>query len=153
MGLTDLFTKLIVEHGSAVVQEKHIALFRDQLITADKKSALLESENGSLKTTVEQLTKKNEILRRKIQEYKQSSHDNLLDDIKVKILLFMTRYEEVYVQNVAKNLEIGLQTAQFHLDELCDNEFVSYSLVIGESTTYFLDHGGRKYLVENGLIS
>jgi len=102
---------------------------------------------------VEQLTKENEILRGKIQEYEQSSHDGLLDEIKVKILIFLAHHEEVYVHDVAKNLEIGLQAAQFHLDELIENEFVSYSLVMGEQTTYYLDHGGRKYLVENGLIS
>ena len=153
MGLTDLFSKFIIEHGSAIVQKKHIALFRDQLIAADKKSALLESENGELKATVNQLTKDNEILRDKIQKYDQASHNGLPDEIKVKILLLMTQYTEIYVHDVVKNLEIGMQVAQFHLDELIENEFVSYSLVMGEETTYCLDHNGRKYLVETGLIS
>jgi len=70
--------KLIIEHGSAVVQEKHISLFRDQLIASDKKAALLEAENAilkkenaDLKTKVENLTKDNEKLRGKIQKGNQ----------------------------------------------------------------------------------
>lgn len=49
MGLVDYFNKWIVEHGSAVVQEKQIVFLRDQLSAADKKNAELESENGILK--------------------------------------------------------------------------------------------------------
>ena len=78
MGLIDLFNQWITEHGSAVVQEKHLSLFRDQLIAVDKKAALLESENtilktenAKLKTTVNQLTKDNEELRSKIQKHDQ----------------------------------------------------------------------------------
>jgi hypothetical protein len=78
MGLIDLFNQWITEHGSATVQEKHLSLFRDQLIASDKKSAVLESENTILKTEnaelkakVDQLTKDNEKLRGKIQEGNQ----------------------------------------------------------------------------------
>jgi len=73
MGLIDLFNQWITEHGSAVVQEKHLALFRDQLIASDKKAALLESENAVLKTKVEQFTKDNEELRSIIQKGNQMS--------------------------------------------------------------------------------
>ena len=55
MGLTDLFSKLLVEHGSAEVQAKHIAFFKDQLALADKKTSLLESENAILKNDNEKL--------------------------------------------------------------------------------------------------
>jgi hypothetical protein len=83
MGLTDLFNKWIVEHGSAIVQEKQIAFFRDQLVAADKKAVLLESENAGLKTKIENLEsdletsiKENEELRSKIQEYEHIDEDN-----------------------------------------------------------------------------
>lgn len=72
MGLTDIFNKLIVEHGSAVVQEKHLTFFRDQLAAADKKSLILETENAELKATINQLTKDNEELRDKIQIHDQT---------------------------------------------------------------------------------
>lgn len=76
MGFLDLFNKLIVEHGSAEVQSKHIALVRDQLALADKRvldlkseNALLTSKHENAETTIQELTKENEILRSKIQEY------------------------------------------------------------------------------------
>jgi hypothetical protein len=88
MGFLDLFNKWIVEHGSAVVQEKQIAFFRDQMAAADKKILILEtentglvSENSDLKTTVNQLTKENEVLRQKIQEY-ENPHKTLLNGAK-----------------------------------------------------------------------
>lgn len=76
MGFLDLFNRLIIEHGSAEVQSKHIALVREQLALADKRIAELESENSLLKsklenteTTIQELTKENEKLQTKIQEY------------------------------------------------------------------------------------
>jgi len=76
MGFLDLFNKLIVEHGSAEVQGKHIALVRDQLALADKRILDLESENTVLtsklknaETTIQKLTEENDMLRDKIQEY------------------------------------------------------------------------------------
>lgn len=78
MGLTQLFNEWIVERGSAKVQEKHIALFKDQLMLADKKISQLKSENEILKTEFEESEsdlkksqEENEILRSKIQEYEQ----------------------------------------------------------------------------------
>lgn len=164
MGLTDLFSKLIVEHGSAEVQAKHIALFKDKLALADKKISELETENTSLKsqlenveTTIQTLTKENEELRSKIQEYEnptnQPSHGNLLEEIKVKILLFMSKYEEVYAGSVASALGIGIQTATFHLEELLDANMISMSICMGDESTWYLVQEGRKYLVRNGLIT
>lgn len=80
MGLTDLFNKWIVERGSAVVQEKHIALFRDQLVVADKQFSVLTEENSDFKTKIEQLTKDNKELRSKIHKYEQPFHNNLLQE-------------------------------------------------------------------------
>lgn len=75
--LSDLFNKLIIEHGSAVIQEKQIALFKDELAILGRKLAdsdirieKLETENQNLKTENEQLKKTDEI----------PSHDNLLSE-------------------------------------------------------------------------
>lgn len=89
MGLLALFNQWIVEHGSAIVQEKHLALFRDQLIAADKKARVLELENANLNAAVEQLTVNNEQLRQKIQRrndviQKEKFHNNLLKDTKMQ---------------------------------------------------------------------
>lgn len=78
MGFLDLFNKLIVEHGSAEVQSKHIALVREQLTLADKRIIELETENTLFKsklenaeTTIQEQTTVIEELRTKIQEYEK----------------------------------------------------------------------------------
>jgi hypothetical protein len=55
MGLFELFNKWIVERGSAEVQTKHIALFKDELALAEKKATLLEKEILELETENEKL--------------------------------------------------------------------------------------------------
>lgn len=81
MGLTDLFNQWIVERGSAVVQEKHIALFRDQLVVADQKVLVLQTKNEELQSKIDQLQQENEILREKIQEYDKVFHESLQNDV------------------------------------------------------------------------
>jgi hypothetical protein len=78
--LSDLFSKLVIEHGSAVIQEKQIALFRDELAIlgrklteSDSRIEKLEMENQNLKTDNEQLKKK-------IQISSIPSHNNLLQE-------------------------------------------------------------------------
>ncbi len=51
--LLNLFDKLIVEHGSAVVKGDHIALLREQLQVAEKQLEKLETENKELKERLE----------------------------------------------------------------------------------------------------
>jgi flagellar motor switch/type III secretory pathway protein FliN len=168
VGLTDLFSKLIVEHGSAEVQAKHIALFKDQLALADKKAALLESENTilkaeneKLKSDFEQSQKENEILRSKIQEYeqptKQSSHSELLDKVKVDILVALSRQEQTITEQLAGFLNIGVETSRFHLRELSKKKMVIDNIAPDDDGSFRecweLEHEGRRFLVENNLIS
>lgn len=49
---TQLFNEWIVERGSAKVQEKHIALFKDQLALADKKLLVSETEKAEIAATL-----------------------------------------------------------------------------------------------------
>ena len=39
--LTDSLSKLVIEHGSAVITEKNLAFLRDQLASAEKEKAKL----------------------------------------------------------------------------------------------------------------
>jgi len=160
MGLLDLFSKLVVEHGSAEVQTKHIALFKDQLVAADKRILELESEVTGLKGQLENsesALKKFQIedkeLRSKIQEYEKSSYGNLLEQIKVDILLYISKYEEAYVKPLANALKIGSQTAICHLEDLSELEMVDHSISLGGGENHwYLTKEGRKYLVKNKLI-
>jgi hypothetical protein len=55
MGLADLFEKLLTEHASPAVLEKHVALFRDAAQALEKKVVELEQENTRLKERVNEL--------------------------------------------------------------------------------------------------
>lgn len=178
MGLTDLFSKLIVEHGSAEVQAKHIALFKDQLAMADKKTTLLESENTILKTENEKLKsdfqesqKENEILRSKIQKYEkpteQSTHKASIDEPKINILKHLFEYDNQQIEQIAQTLQLALQLAKYHAEELLEIKMIKNSNLYRQETTYqgsvrvthqipvpvlTIDQEGRKYLVENGMV-
>jgi len=80
--LSGLFDKFIVEHGSAVVHEKHIALLKNELSILSEKFSLLESENENLKSENSALKNENINLKQKIQSYNEAPkpifHDNLL---------------------------------------------------------------------------
>ena len=166
MGLTDLFSKLIVEHGSAEVQAKHIALFKDQLALADKKITKLETENTSLKSqlensemTVQKLTKENEELRNKIQEYEQPTeeptHNNLLEEIRQRILCWLAKHAMTSEQ-IAGTLQVGPEVAKFHLQELKKMKMVSDSYKRDRHSfivVWSVAQEGRRFLVENNLIT
>lgn len=168
MGLTELFNEWIVERGSAKVQEKHIALFRDQLALADKRITELTSENSILKTKLEEVDsdlqesqKKNEILRSKIQEYEnpteQPTHKNLLDEAKVNILKILFRQNKLLVEQLAQILGSEDQTVQFHLEELKSKKMIKDGFTHGKYSqifmNYSIDQEGRRYLIENKIIT
>lgn len=171
MGLTELFNEWIVERGSAKVQEKHIAFFRDQLAAADKKTALLEKKITELETEIENLKSdlkesqnENEILRNKIQKYEQpaeqSTHCNLLDESKVNILKHLFKHDNQQIQHIAQALQIEVQLAKYHVEELLKVKKVKNNTIyrqevhqgyVGTTTRQIpvpvlnIDQDGRKY--------
>jgi len=72
--LSDLFSKLVIEHGSAVIQTKQISLFKDELAILKGKFLILETENTNLKTKNQNLKTKAEQL------YKIAYHNNFLQE-------------------------------------------------------------------------
>ncbi len=79
MSLLELFDKWVIERGSAKVQEKHIALFRDQLSQAEAKNSVVEAENKSLNSQLVEAKIENENLKKKIKEIEKAVHsENLL---------------------------------------------------------------------------
>lgn len=80
--ISGLFEKLIVEHGSAVVQGKHIALLKEQFSLLGKENSTLKSDNEVLKSKLQNLEKENIELKQKIQLHNETPkpffHANLL---------------------------------------------------------------------------
>ena len=160
MMLLEPLEKLITEHGSAVIQEKHIALLREQLAILDKKLTMLESENKVLKAENEALKPQNQTLtveidklRQKIQEYEQP-HDTLLDPIQVKILEHLFVHDRLTTEQIAKALNIQPQEAKFHLEELLNRKppFVHIAASMGKQSWYLLQEG-RRYARQNPQTS
>lgn len=97
----------------------------------------------------------------KIQEYEQptkrSSHVNLLDEIKVKILVALSKQEQTITEHLASILNIGVETSRFHLRELSKKNMVIDNIAPDDDGSFRecweLEHEGRRFLVENNLIS
>lgn len=186
--LPELLGKLGSEHFSAEVQGKHIALLKEQFAVLERenikltrenaeltsKTLVLQSEKEVLEAKFHQLTKENEILQRKIQEYEQPtnmpSHDILLDEHKVNILKLLfnsEKIENIPISQVAHDLKMNLQLVNYHLEELQKIKMVKYvqvyiknivTLTHGTQTSHdsvsgcAIEQKGRKYLIDNGMI-
>ena len=112
--LSEQFQKFITEHGSATILRDHLALFKDQVVLLEKKAASLESENavlksenailaaenGELKSEAQNLAKENAVLANEIQEYKNPSHSDLINESSMKILGDAPRANPIDAQNI-----------------------------------------------------
>lgn len=165
--LSEQLQKLINERGSAAILRDHLALFKDQVALLEKKNVELVAENATLAEEIqilqsekEQLTKDNEVLRSKIQEYEQpteqSTHDNLLEEVRGRILYWLSK-NSMTAEQVSNTLQIGLEVAKYHLVELKKMKMVRDSFQRAKYnqifTVWTVDQEGRKYLVENNLIT
>ena len=78
----------------------------------------------------------------------------LLEDLKVKILLFLSEQRETMaVESIASHLRISPQIALHHLTELKKDAMVLISRIINAPPLWSLGNEGRKYLIDNNLIS
>ena len=118
--LSDLFEKLVIEHGSAVIQEKHIAFLKEQFSMLEKENAELRARKQVLETENENLKNENINLRKKIQDYEKSSHAITLTEIEVSILSFLANQEntDITPEHIAQSLNTNLQVITFHLENL-----------------------------------
>ena len=127
-------------------------VIREQLVSAEKKIALLESENTNLQSQVREL--RQEIQRRDDVIQKEKFHDNLLEKLKVDILIFLSVQKgAVTADEVARHLKINPQIAIHHLTELNKKSMILVSHRMNFPPFWNLADGGRKYLINNNLIS
>lgn len=158
--ISDLLNKLVIEHGSAVIQEKHIALLKEQATILEKKTVSLESEimtlkeeNTELKTLNQNLRNENIDLKQKVQGYEKPDHASPLEDIQTKILLCISEDSRT-AQEVSTSLNTGKEVIKFHLAELeARNMVKSEHVPMGVGDIWSLEQDGRKYLISNNLIS
>ena len=168
--LLEPLEKLITEHGSAAIQEKHIALLREQLAILKEKLSVLatdkektDKENEKLKSQIQVLEIENKDLRQKVQEHEQS-HSVLLDQPKVNILRLLFKKDNLIAEEIAQELKLEIQTTKFHLEELKTLNMIKsflhrpitqkiyYSPCQETVIAWRLIQEGRRYLIEHKLI-
>ena len=166
MSLIDLIEKLINEHGSF---KEHLELLREQISILEKENSALKSENAILKgkedTTESKLNKATteiEQLNEFIKVRKKDGKKPRLDAVTEKVLkLFFDTGQELSVNQVAGKLSINISTAQYHFDLLSEANLIVQTTTgdksswIAESTpTLFeLSYSGRKYVIENKIVT
>jgi len=147
--------KLIIEHGSSVIQSKHIALLKDELAILKEKFSVLTTENETLKSQNQTLIQENEILRQKIQKYEQPHDDTSIDKEKVGILLLLHKNKSGLLSfQITQSLNISEDIANYRLQELRKSRFIRKSLpVMTGQDSWIIEDKGIKYLIKNNLIS
>ena len=156
--LSDLLGKLVVEHGSAVIQEKHISLLKEQFSILERENSKLladktelQSKNQVLETENEALKKENIQLKKRIQSEEQPL-DNLLHEIEIKVLLYLSSNSGRDTKQISKALNITEEIIKFHTVELKTKNMIVSEHVPMDDDILSLDQTGRRYLIEHNLI-
>ena len=156
--LHGLLDKLIIEHGSAVVQEKHIALLKEQLSLVEKENAELKAQKQSLEEENQALKNNNIYLKKKIDIYEKPSHVITIDEIELKILIYLAtqEHDKISPEDISKSVDIKLQMAIFHLNNLKNKQMVDSRPIApfdhSPKRFWTLSQNGRHYLIENSHI-
>jgi predicted RNase H-like nuclease (RuvC/YqgF family) len=157
--LSDLLGKIVIEHGSAVIQEKQISLLKEQFsilerehskLLANKtelqsKNQVLETENEALKREIMQLEKR-------IQSDAQPLDNNLLHEIEIKVLLYLSSNSGRNTKQISKALNIKEEIVKFHAGELKTKSMITSGHDPTDDYIWSLDQAGRRSLIENNLI-
>ena len=156
MGLLDGFEKLINEHGSAAILKERIALAEDKYAALEQKLSECEAakikshaENEALRLDLEKAT----VEIQNLKKLTEKVHGSRLEEIREKILVLLSQHEELEAEQISRLLNIGVQLAKFHLEELLKSEMVKDYWAIDSPVYYGLIQGGRAYLVSHGLLA
>lgn len=124
--LSEQLQKLINEHGSSTILRDHLALFKDQVVSLEKKNLSLrpnvldlKSEKGVLQAEIEKLkaiikNHEKQASIRKIAE-QQTLHDNLLSEVEINILLYVATNASKNSTQIAEAMGIAETIIDFHL--------------------------------------
>jgi len=120
--LTDYFDKVIIEHGSAVIQEKHIALLKEQLGLVEREKINLEKKIEELETVNHKLKKEKDELVTRIESY-EKYHRGILH-LHQEFGVLWDEELNMYCINCQKRLKYSSRDPSvFHCsDPNCDNK-------------------------------
>ena len=131
------------------------AVLREKLKDIEAEVAALKAENLKLRAENDEAQVQNQSLTQKL----LPAPTGKLEEVQEFLLRALAAHDEVPEQQVAQMGHIGNHVAAYHLEELRRKKFVHANYTAGSDwsgegpTTYWsLDHAGRAYLVQNGLI-
>jgi septal ring factor EnvC (AmiA/AmiB activator) len=128
------------------IQSDHAAIHEQRI--------QLMIENAELKQVIASLKEEVAALKQQ-KEHSKHQHESSGQSIskeEEQILLLLAKTEEATAHQIAYQLQYDLTKTEYWLEHLRDNDMIYFSFVMNQPTAYYLEQGGRKYLVENGLI-
>lgn len=142
MGILGDLERLINEHASASVLKERIALAEDKYAALERKVKELDEANAKLQ-------RENTELSRRIPPEHAAPQVEKLGD---KVLEFLSQHPDVCLAQIAQALGISKELAEFHVEDLENSNMISVSYSDMSPATYRLDHEGRRYLVNKGML-
>jgi predicted nuclease with TOPRIM domain len=147
--------KLINEHGSAVILKERLDLAKDKYDALETRHAELEEKVKQLETEKSKFQLENLKLKENLQLLESQMESNQavhLNDIQERILILLSKTTPTISEQIAHQLQIGPELANFHLNELEGMNYVTRRLIMMSPPKWSLGQEGRRYLVSNDLL-
>lgn len=125
------------------------AAYKVQLEKLDSDYKILKAENSDLRSQLEAAQAEVDRLKKQAQE--KISHSSDRPAAETRILRFIAEHDGSGTEEIARSVELGVQAIRFHLHELEQIEFIFQSGRYGVDI-WRLNHEGRRYLIERGLL-
>lgn len=125
------------------------ARYKSELEAMEKKVISLEAENKELQ--LENVNLRQEIQRR--DNVIQKQEPARFETLKENILRLLAEHPYITAQQIAQELSIHTQVAEFHLKDLENTGFAGGSYSGVDDTEWFISHNGRSYLIQHALLS
>lgn len=166
MGVSDLFEKLINEHGSSTILKERIVAFKDQVVALEKENASLKSENSVLKNQVIDLELKvNKIEKEKniCQARLEEIHRITLNENHEKVLIAVASYSGQYPAVLAQVTGLSEQEVTSKLNYMSSRRILHYQtrylkekdskkLFGQEVSVWFVSDAGHAYMNAHNLV-
>ena len=91
-------------------------------------------------------------LKKIIQSDEQPLDNNLLHEIEIKVLLYLSSNSGRNTKQISKALNITEEIIKFHTGKLKTKNMITSGHDPMDDDIWSLDLGGRQYLIENNLI-
>ena len=106
---------------------------------------------------VAHLAKENELLRKQIQDLKQTPQGDSIANESIRVLSYLAKHEEASTSAIAQALKYEIEAVKFFLHELRSSNMVIDSFSIDGYGVGFdawsLEQEGRRFLIKNKMLA